>query len=345
MEDVEIKENYMGDDSGNKSPVPLKEIGDEGSRRDSKRESRRESRSESTEPKKPGLKEILADPFGHLTIVGFAICGCAGLIFACVAFAEMSVGPYVSFCLFAVGLYAAYEIRMLATLKKELNELEDVQKDLEEQVDRLKGQVDVYDEQNDKFRAETDELKAANDKFEGEVEELKQVNQQLTGTKDQFEHQNKELDEQLEKLNTANESLKGSLSSLKEQTDNLEGQLKQFEELQDAIGKYAEKNNTDMSEALAKQTEMFDTLKTLMSDNAQTLLNQVATDLEYADNEEGMTEEEYNKWVERIPARFRKIMDQRGITFEQFAGEDRNMDYKEMADLIEELMKEGSAEN
>ena len=129
-----------------------------------------------------------------------------------------------------------------------------------------------------------------------QIKDLEAVAEDLTRTKDEFEGHNNDLDSQLQKLEAANTSLKGSLESLKEQTDGLEGQLKQFEELQEAIGKYAEKNNTDMSEALAKQTEMFNTLKTLMNDNAQTLLNQVATDMEYFDDEEGMTEEEFNKW-------------------------------------------------
>lgn len=293
-------------------------------------------------PKKPSISEIMADPFGHLTLVGFATCGCLGFIFMCVAFANVSVGYYVSACLFITGFYSAYEIRMLAVLKKELNELEDVQKVLEEQVERLDKQVDVYDAQNKEFKSQTDDLQIANEKFETEIKDLEAVAEDLTRTKDEFESHNGDLDTQLEKLGAANTSLKGSLESLKEQTDGLEGQLKQFEELQEAIGKYAEKNNTDMSEALAKQTEMFNTLKTLMADNAQTLLNQVATDMEYFDEEEGMTEAEFNKWLDRIPERFRQQLDKKGFTFIQFAGEDGNniMDFKEMGKLIEDLLKE-----
>ena len=55
----------------------------------------------------------MADPCGHLTLVGFATCGCLGLVFACIAFANVEVGFYVSACLFITGFYSAYEIRML----------------------------------------------------------------------------------------------------------------------------------------------------------------------------------------------------------------------------------------
>jgi len=338
MEPHTLDENYLGD---GKESVPMKNMNTDSEKRLSS--TRRDS---TTEPPRPSYSDIVNNPFDHLTLIVFCLCGLLGLVFAIVALAGSSVGVYVACVLCITGFLAAYQIRMLATLKKELNELEEVQKELEEQVERLDKEVDIYKEKNDEFEVQTEKLKVANEEFSGEIAELEETEGKLKEENDKFTSANKELDNQLEKMASANENLKGSLESLKTQTDTLETQISQFQELQESIGKYAEKNNTDMSEALEKQADMFNKLKGLMSDNAATLLHQVAQDMEYFDDEEGMTEEEFNNWLNRIPGRFRRQLENKGFSFAQFAGEngDNIMDFEEMGKLIDELLKEAKDE-
>lgn len=296
-------------------------------------------------PPKPSLKQILSNPADYCSLICFMGCGALGLIFTIIAAANLSssMGIPVSLCLILLGFWSAYEIRMLAALKKELNELNAVQENLKEQVGRLTEEVKLYDQQNERFKEETKELEEANQEFQKQVEELEQTSQELTQAKDEFEAHNQDLAQEKESLSASVESMQGNLGRLTEQTNELEQQYKQFQELQTQIQKYAQKNGYDMTVALEKQNEMFEKLETVMRDNAATLLQQIASDMEFNDDAEGMSREEYEKWYERIPQRFKDMLKEKNITFETFSGEDNVIDFEEMSQLIEDLLKESQS--
>jgi len=314
--------------------VPLKNLGDEANATGGDIEDKVEP------PPKPTLGQILSQPQNYCSLLCFAGCGGLGLIFTIIAAAKLTnMGLAVSACLAILGFWSAYEIRMLAALKKELNELQEVQENLREQVGRLTEEVKLYDQQNERFKEETRELEEANQEFQKQVEELEQTSQELTSAKDEFEAHNAELAQEKESLATSVDSMQGNLGRLTEQTNELETQYKQFQELQTQIQKYAQKNGYDMTVALEKQNEMFEKLETVMRDNAATLLQQIAADMEFADDSEGMSREEYDKWYARIPQRFKDMLAERGITFDSFKGDDETIDFEEMSKLIEDLLK------
>merc|ERR550525_674874 len=242
----------------------------------------------------------------------------------------------IGICLIILGTWSAYEIRLLAKLKKELNELQAVQEKLSEQVEKLTKEVKLYDEQNDRFKAETQELSEANAEFENQIAELSQIQTELKGAKDELESHRENLSQEKENLASSVESMQGNLQRLTEQTNELESQYEQFSQLQGQIQKYAKANGMEMGKALQKQNEMFSKLETVMNDNASTLLQQIATDMEFADDDEGMTRAEYEKWYARIPQRFREQLPPE--TFDKYAGDDGVMQYEEMTGLIEDLL-------
>jgi len=297
-------------------------------------------------PPKPSLSQILSNPCDYLSLIVFMGCGGLGLIFVICAAASLSgsLGIPVALCLIVLGFWSAYEIRMLAALKKELNELNAVQENLKEQVGRLTEEVKLYDQQNERFKEETKELEEANAEFQKQVEELDQTSQELTQAKDEFEAHNQELAQEKESLSASVDSMQGNLGRLTEQTNELESQYKQFQELQEQIQKYAQKNGYDMTVALEKQNEMFEKLETVMRDNAATLLQQIAADMEFADDSEGMSREEYDKWYDRIPQRFKDMLKEKNITFDTFKGTDETIDFEEMSKLIEDLLKESQSD-
>lgn len=294
------------------------------------------------EPKRPTLKEIFAKPQDYLSLICFMCCGGLGLIFALLAVTKAfdSIGRWIGCCLIILGTWSAYEIRLLAKLKKELNELQAVQEKLSEQVEKLTKEVRLYDEQNDRFKEETKELEEANADFGNQIEELSHIQNELRGAKEELETHRENLGKEKENLASSVESMQGNLQRLTEQTNELESQYEQFSQLQGQIQKYAKANGLEMGKALQKQNEMFSKLETVMNDNASTLLQQIATDMEFADDDEGMTKEEYAKWYARIPQRFRDQLP--ADTFDKFAGDDGVMQYEEMTSLIEDLLAKGS---
>jgi len=287
---------------------------------------------------KPGIGEIATNPCTYLSIICYFFFGLTGLVFVIVCIADYHVGWYSPAILMIVSLYATYEIRLLASLKKQLVELQEVQQSLREQVGRLDKQVQQFDKTNEKFKIEKDQLALANDSFREEIGELEQTTGELNQAKEQFEYNNGELKKQMDRLTEANESMTGNLTRLTQQTDELENEYKQFQQIQISIQKYAAQNGLEMSAALERQNEMFGKLERVMKDNAFTLLQQIATDMEFRDTNEGMTEIEYDGWINRLPTRFKEMLQEKGITFAQFAGPDGVMDYEEMTTLIDQLL-------
>jgi len=354
MDNVTVVEDYVPAD-GSKPDVPMQALNADGTpaeqreRGESSLNHQRDPNQVETkvpEMKKASCQDILSNPCNYMFIWIFTLAGVIGAVFAIICFgknAGQSEAMYASIVLLALGAIATYQIRNLAALKKELNELVEVGENLKEQVGRLDEEVAKYDQHNEDFRLQTKELEEANEKFKGEVQELQETQQDLAQTKEEFEAKNAELNEQVEKLGQANESMTNNLNRMSEHADQLEGEIQQFTALQQQIQKYAQEQGMEMGQALEKQNEMFDKLQMVMNDNAATLLQQIATDMEFVDDDEGMTEEEYNKWYERIPQRFKDELANRGISFQTFAGDDNVMQYEEMTELIDSLLKDAQA--
>jgi len=339
-----VEDNYFGDDERPSKPaIPMQEINVEPEATETGTEGFDEESWDGTvpEPPKPSLSDIWSNPCDYLNIIAFGLCGCFGLLSVLlVAAASLDMGKWLSVSLCILGFYAAYTIRMLAALKKELNELNEVQENLRKQVGRLTEEVKQFDAENERFKEETLELEKANVEFTAQIQELEQTSNELTAAKDEFEHHNDELSKEKDALSQSVAAMQGNLDRLTNQTNELENQYQQFQGLQSQIQKYAGKNGYDMGVALQKQTEMYEKMETVMRDNASTLLQQIAADMEFVDNEEGMSREEYNKWYNRIPQRFQKMLDAKQITFDTFKGDDEVVDYDEMSKLIETLLKD-----
>lgn len=57
-----------------------------------------------------------------------------------------------------------------------------------------------------------------------------------------------------------------------------------------------------------------------------------------------MSREEYDKWYDRIPQRFKDMLKEKNITFDTFKGTDETIDFEEMSKLIEDLLKESQSD-
>ena len=65
-------------------------------------------------------------------------------------------------------------------------------------------------------------------------------------------------------------------------------------------------------------------------------------DLEFADKDVGLSEMEFNKWLDRIPKKQRDKYKAAGFTYESVAGEDGTIDFMEIENLISKLMEENT---
>lgn len=253
----------------------------------------------------------------------------------------IEVGRYSSVMLIVMGFWASYEIRMLAALKKELNELQGVQESLRQNVTKLDEEVAIFDQQNEEFREETGVLMRANSHFKQELFQLSETAKLLEGSQQEFENRNGQLRKEVDIMQKSNLDMKENLANLSQQTDEMANQNEQYTDLQSHIEKYARKNNDDLTEALVKQEEMCIEFEQMLVNSSSSLLQQLATDMEFQNTDEGvdgMAEKEYDYWFSRIPKRFQNELIRRHITFDKIAGEDCVIQFDEITAVIDALL-------
>jgi len=210
---------------------------------------------------------------------------------------------------------------------EENNKLEANNKDLSDQIARLKAEIDRMAEENKKFAENNENLKKEVDRITGEnnkfaennkvLQEQNNVfienNTKLTSTVNQLEAQANKFKEIYEKLLKENEKLARI-------RDGLQEQLEGFQKLQEMI---------------------FTQLNEKMRAMDRSLLEKVAADIEMMDDDQGLSRDEFARFMKRVPThlkdKFVKIADD----FKKFdQNKDNVIDSDEFGAMLDQVMKE-----
>merc|ERR1719215_2059866 len=174
---------------------------------------------------------------------------------------------------------------------------------LQEQIDAFAENNEVMHKENLKFKAENKDFAASNDK----------------------------LKQQCEKLH-------GSVDKMKANADTLREQLTGLKSLQQTMGKYKDSMGSDFKESMKKAQDMTEKLDRMTNENTKTLLFKVAQDLEFMDDEEGLSKKEYEAFLLRIPAEKKAAFP----PFEKVAqGSPPAVSYDSLSEVIDKVL--GSA--
>merc|ERR1712034_162358 len=116
-----------------------------------------------------------------------------------------------------------------------------------------------------------------------------------------IEFQVQRLADQNAAYKTHNNRLMTSVIHLKQTTESLNGELTKFQKLRDSLEGYAEKENEDISDAIKHLVDLHDNIRKLTAENERVLLERIVQDVEFLDNEQGITKKEYERFLDRIP--------------------------------------------
>lgn len=288
----------------------------------------------------PSFKEIFTNPLNHVTILCYFGCAVTGLTFTIMALAKVNIGWYAPLILMLTGGHACYEIRLLTSMKREMIKLDEMTKDLHHNIGELDSEVTTFDTRNKELGSQTKEFDTRNKELAQNAAELEALQSSLLESSEGLKSNVQNLNNQVESIKKANKTARANLKKLTMQANSLESEYKQFQELKLQLSKYATENGLALTESLEQQKEMFNKLNRAMKENASTLLSQLATDMEFRDTEEGMNNEEFDGWMERMPERFQSKLAEKNITFQTFAGTDLLMDFKESQFLIDALLND-----
>jgi len=176
--------------------------------------------------------------------------------------------------------------------------------------------------------------------LKAEVDRFSKENAKLEATEERLENQVGFLKGQKGKLETKVTKLEHTVVELKDVSDGLEKELDGFEKLKQNFEKFASDTGHDISKVMNNANKIYSKMQENTVNNEKALLGKIAQDLEFVDRDVGMSKEEFNKWLDRIPEKLRKKYENMGFTYEAVAGEDGTIDFMEVENLIQKLVEE-----
>jgi hypothetical protein len=139
------------------------------------------------------------------------------------------------------------------------------------------------------------------------------------------------------------DKMKESINLLKSNNDRLHKELNSMEELRRNLELYAEENKSNFDEVLENFHKSFKRLEDITISNERTLLYRIAQDLEFMDSKEGMSREEYERFIERVPEHLKESFNRLNrVHFDEIAGADKKIDYIEVQKLISSIVTKDS---
>jgi len=139
------------------------------------------------------------------------------------------------------------------------------------------------------------------------------------------------------------EKMTQSVDMLKSNNDRLHNELNALQKLRQNLEMYAEKNNSDFQKVLEGINQSFQRLEVITTENERTLLYRIAQDLEFMDRKVGMNQDEYQRFIDRVPSHLQtSFLSLKNTTFTSIAGVDKKIDYKEIENLVTSIIKKDS---
>ncbi|CAD7700467.1 unnamed protein product [Ostreobium quekettii] len=178
--------------------------------------------------------------------------------------------------------------------------------------------------------------------LKAEVDRFSAENARLEETEENLKNQVTFLETKKEQLGQQADKLESTVDELKEAGDNLASELEGFEKLKENWEKWAGETGKDISKVLENANKIYEKMQANTVNNEKALLSKIAQDMEFVDKDVGLSEEEFNKWLARIPKKQRDRYLASGRTFQSIAGADGKIDFMEIDDLITKLMEENT---
>jgi len=133
------------------------------------------------------------------------------------------------------------------------------------------------------------------------------------------------------------EKMEQHLNELKRSNDQLHEEIEAMGHLRERLEQYAETNNSTLSKVIEEINRTVYRLEQITRENEKVLLYKIAQDLEFMDHQAGMTENEYQRFIERVP-RYLQIEFE---SFDRLTKDKKLLEYSTLATVIHKIM-EGS---
>lgn len=228
---------------------------------------------------------------------------------------------------------------------------------LENEINRLSEELSKLSEENNKFAENNEALKAQVSllnvevtKLSGENEKFSNNNQKfnalvkfMAGENHIFEENNKKLQAEIEKLQVEVERMTQENNRFAENNRNLQQQVNKFKEVHEKLKEENEKLAAVRDSFEQLQKMIFDQMQQNMKAMDRSLLEKIAADIEMLDKNQGLSQDEFNKFLKRVPTHLRGDFKQ--VAFDKFdENQDSVIDSDEFGAMLDEVMKKNVEE-
>merc|ERR1711971_814837 len=150
---------------------------------------------------------------------------------------------------------------------------------------------------------------------------------------------------EVNKLSKAQEELGATADRLKQTTKAYGENIAKFKALDEKLGKLADDNIAGLEKLQEMSKTVQDSIQKELVQHQRDILMRVQETMEFGDDQEGMSEDEYTRFIELLPAGFQKRFADMGRGFEDMCGDDGVMDLEEFTRICDEFAVEEAKMN
>merc|ERR1712129_569244 len=140
--------------------------------------------------------------------------------------------------------------------------------------------------------------------------------------------ENVQIKREVSKLSKASEELTGVSIQLRATTKSYKENISQFKALDEKLSKLADDNIAGLEKLQEMTRTVQDSIAKEMVQHQRDIVMRVQETMEFGDDQEGMSKREYDRFVGALPAAYQQVF--KGRDFNEMAGDDGNMDLKEL---------------
>eukprot|EP01084_Bolivina_argentea_P319292 553804_1 len=164
-----------------------------------------------------------------------------------------------------------------------------------------------------------------------------------------FKEENSKYEHEIDELRQSREQLSGEVSKLQETThslerdvDNLKETLSQYDELKNSLSEICG-DNQELNDLINDVNDMYTNMKNTILSNTRAGILSAYYDAALRDDEEGMSQKEYKRFLARLDKNTRGVFKSFG-SFDVISGDDDIIDLDEFQKLVDRLLTEQADE-
>merc|ERR1712129_551877 len=147
--------------------------------------------------------------------------------------------------------------------------------------------------------------------------------------------ENAQMKMEVNKLSKAQEELGATADRLNQTTKSYQENISKFKALDEKLGKLADDNIAGLEKLQEMSATVQDSIQKELVQHQRDILMRVQETMEFGDDKEGMSEDEYNRFIQLLPRNFQRRFENMQHSFDEIAGDDGILDLVEFTKICD----------